>query len=197
MTYPSHLPEARAASWRAYRLTKLPYVERPCVVCGAPFNPRGAQRRCDPCRHRRCQTCGNEFKLKHSTQRFCSQSCNASQPATVARINKQRGKKPRTRYREERTKRDSVEDREWRSAVFTRDDYTCQICEIRGGRLQADHIEPYSLRPDLRLDIGNGRTLCEACHRQTPTYGWRAYWLKRSGDEVAAKRLAQEVLAFG
>ena len=59
----------------------------------------------------------------------------------------------------------------WRRYVFARDDYSCQICGLRGGRLNADHIIPYALRPDLALDIDNGRTLCVICHRKTPTWG--------------------------
>ncbi len=59
----------------------------------------------------------------------------------------------------------------WRARVFKRDDYTCQICGERGGKLDADHIKPFSLFPKLRLSLGNGRTLCVLCHRQTETYG--------------------------
>lgn len=59
----------------------------------------------------------------------------------------------------------------WRTAVFMRDDYTCQECRQKGGRLEADHIKPFALYPELRLAIDNGRTLCEACHKQTDTYG--------------------------
>jgi hypothetical protein len=59
----------------------------------------------------------------------------------------------------------------WRTAVFQRDDYTCQMCGQRGGRLQADHIKPYATYPDLRWDVSNGRTLCVPCHKKTPTYG--------------------------
>lgn len=59
----------------------------------------------------------------------------------------------------------------WRTAVFMRDDYICQFCRKRGGKLQADHIKPLSRYPELGLAIDNGRTLCENCHRQTDTYG--------------------------
>lgn len=61
----------------------------------------------------------------------------------------------------------------WRTAVFMRDDYTCQICNIRGGELNADHIKPWALFPELRYAIDNGRTLCVTCHRQTDTWGGR------------------------
>ncbi len=65
------------------------------------------------------------------------------------------------------------EGREWRTAVFTRDDYTCQSCGVRGERLHADHIKPYSTHPELRWALDNGRTLCVPCHKETPTYGWK------------------------
>lgn len=61
----------------------------------------------------------------------------------------------------------------WRSAVFLRDDYTCQICGIRGKNIQADHIKPFSLFPQLRFAIDNGRTLCFSCHLKTDTWGGR------------------------
>lgn len=69
--------------------------------------------------------------------------------------------------------RASMDFRLWREAVFKRDDYTCQICGQRGGRLHPDHIKRFSMFPELRFDVSNGRTLCEDCHKQTPTYGRR------------------------
>ena len=66
--------------------------------------------------------------------------------------------------------RNSVEYALWRTAVFVRDNYTCQNCNKYGEKLNADHIKPFALYPELRLAIDNGRTLCEACHKETDTY---------------------------
>lgn len=58
----------------------------------------------------------------------------------------------------------------WRSQVFERDDYTCVDCGARGMDIQADHILPFSVFEDLRLELSNGVTRCEPCHRATPSY---------------------------
>lgn len=51
----------------------------------------------------------------------------------------------------------------WRDAVKFRDHDTCQKC--RGKlNLEAHHIIPRSLRPDLINEFGNGITLCDRCH---------------------------------
>lgn len=66
--------------------------------------------------------------------------------------------------------RNSTEYKQWRTSVFERDSYTCVLCGQVGGRLNVDHIKPFSKFPELRLDINNGRTLCHVCHKQTDTY---------------------------
>lgn len=74
--------------------------------------------------------------------------------------------------------RNSVFSRNWRKAVYERDNYTCQKCGLRSKKgksviLNADHIKPWSLFPELRFNINNGRTLCIDCHRNTETFGSR------------------------
>ena len=70
----------------------------------------------------------------------------------------------------------------WRSDVFTRDDFMCQICSVRGGNLEADHYPKQfsaifhenkikNLQQALDCaefwNINNGRTLCKKCHNKT------------------------------
>ncbi len=60
--------------------------------------------------------------------------------------------------------RASLNSKLWREAVFARDDYICQQCGERGGRLHPHHIKPFAVFPDLRFAIDNGKTLCIPCH---------------------------------
>ena len=71
--------------------------------------------------------------------------------------------------------RKSLEYKLWREAVYKRDEWTCVWCEKKGGRLNADHIKPFSLYPELRFALDNGRTLCVECHRTTDTYGRKSH----------------------
>jgi len=69
--------------------------------------------------------------------------------------------------------------RQWRSDVFTGDNFTCQVCEKRGGDLMAHHIKEFSLIIEENKvntlekalscselwNINNGLTLCKRCHK--------------------------------
>lgn len=49
-------------------------------------------------------------------------------------------------------------------AVFKRDNYTCQYCGKVGGKLEADHIIPFS--KGGTDDMDNLVTACRKCNRQ-------------------------------
>ena len=64
--------------------------------------------------------------------------------------------------------RNSPAYKNWRTAVFKRDDFTCMMCnDNTGGNLQAHHIHPVrDHKNDLSMfDIDNGITLCRGCHK--------------------------------
>jgi 5-methylcytosine-specific restriction endonuclease McrA len=128
-----------------------------------------------------CEECGKLFEVSPSRSnkaRFCSKLCDTN--------NRNHGKTS-----EHEAIRKSAAYRLWRTSVFERDNYTCQDCGARCGNghavvLHADHIKPFAIFPELRLDPSNGRTLCSNCHKKTITYG-------RAGMFRNSINVAQEV----
>ena len=134
---------------------------------------------------RTCPTCNIVFyvaksRLKKRPAKYCSYKCRKTIPWNKGIPSPRFTGKNNPRWKGGITPinekiRHSLEYKLWREAVFIRDDYTCQICGIRGVKLNADHIKPFAFFPELRLSIDNGRTLCYNCHRNTSTYGNRVY----------------------
>jgi predicted restriction endonuclease len=62
----------------------------------------------------------------------------------------------------------------WRKAVFERDNYTCQKCGKKGGYLTAHHLKSFLYYKELRFDINNGLTLCDNCHQLVDNYKKKA-----------------------
>ena len=81
----------------------------------------------------------------------------------------------------------TLEYRQWRSDIFTRDDFTCQNCQTKGGDLEAHHIkELYKIIDEYKIknveqalnceelwNLNNGTTLCRKCHNLTKRYARR------------------------
>jgi len=117
-----------------------------------------------------CEVCGKIFHCQPSSIRLrnrqtCSLKCRGRMMGIKAKIN--RIKNGFTQHQIDRCIRYSKEAEDWRKAIFARDDYTCQMCGIRGGRLEADHIKPFAYFSELRFELSNGRTLCRKCHDTT------------------------------
>ncbi len=106
-----------------------------------------------------CSDCGKQ--LARRTAKKCRR-CVKLKPTTLLHIQI----------------RKVFEYREWRSDVFTRDDFTCQSCGQRGGKLNAHHIKLFlkilkenkikSLKEAVDCselwNLNNGTTLCLPCH---------------------------------
>ena len=53
---------------------------------------------------------------------------------------------------------------DWRLQVYKRDNYKCKIDKDCSGRIIAHHILGWSAYPELRYEVNNGITLCQAHH---------------------------------
>lgn len=116
----------------------------PCLVCSSPVHTQPAQ-------------------LKYRARSTCSPFCRR----VLARKRANERRIGYTKHQIDRLARYSIETGVWRNLVFKRDDYTCQICGVRGTYLEADHIKPWAFFSELRYEISNGRTLCKICHHKT------------------------------
>lgn len=124
---------------------RKPKIERMCEVCNKSFEV-------------------NKSQVDYGHARFCSKDCwNVWQRGKNA-PNWQGGKTA-----EKVAIRTRVVYRNWREAVYARDNWTCQECGARSNAeqsvvLNAHHIFSYSDFPEHYLELWNGVTLCVACH---------------------------------
>lgn len=148
-----------------------------------------------------CTVCKKSFKtyasrIKIGKGNFCSQRCWMDSPKRKAMMSKiHTGKKcpfaKPPRFEGEKhwnwqggktpanTKiRNSKRYKDWQRGCLARDNYTCQFCGLRGGRLHVDHIMAFAHFPHLRFEPSNGRTLCVPCHKTTDTYLSKSRWPK-------------------
>lgn len=75
----------------------------------------------------------------------------------------------REAYKKAQSVYNTVPYKEWRNYVFQRDLYTCQMCGKKGVKLEAHHVRPKYLNPELVLDKNNGVCLCKPCHQKIVT----------------------------
>ena len=122
-----------------------------------------------------CEVCGKEFYVVESRlrRRFCSRIC-------AGKIKKEQSNWKGGITLLRHSIRTNFKSRQWRSDVFTRDNFTCQECGQIGGRLNAHHRKSFSsilqyyeittleeaLECEELWNINNGITLCKKCHKK-------------------------------
>jgi hypothetical protein len=107
-------------------------------------------------------SCGNKSEIRLSA--FMS-----GQKCRKCYIENNTGENSRN-WKPEKTDEERVKERAfreydiWRKRVFERDNYMCDSCGQRGGRLAAHHLDGWHWCKEKRLDLDNGTTLCVSCH---------------------------------
>lgn len=156
-----------------YKLNKLHRTKKIywCTMCAIVGVKRKAKY-CKRCRltkgkvEVKCKACLQTFWSNRCRLRsFCSEICKLTSYKGRGNPNYIDGRTP-----ENHRIRNSERYKQWRTAVFKRDKYTCVWCGQKGGELNADHIKPFAYYPALRFNLSNGRTLCLPCHKKTDTY---------------------------
>jgi predicted RNA-binding Zn-ribbon protein involved in translation (DUF1610 family) len=130
-----------------------------------------------------CDNCGEEAIQKYDNynpkgkNHFCNKQCEGawrSENIIGEKCGQWKGGITDLRY----TIRNSRNYRLWRKECFEREDYTCEICNNRGGYLEVHHVKPFALICDEHniqsleeskmcnelWDTENGQVLCKACH---------------------------------
>lgn len=125
-----------------------------------------------------CKHCGVQYTtyrshMKHRGSSFCSRACNGKDQ-TLNRSGPNSATWMGGLSKENHRIRQSQAFKNWRKAVFERDNYTCVGCGQHGGYLEPDHIKPFAYFKELRFELSNGRTMCKPCHKLTDTYGHKA-----------------------
>jgi hypothetical protein len=133
-----------------------------------------------------CEICGKvylarRYHVKIGRSKYCSKKCRSIALSIMlqGRGNSQWKGGVTLQIRGLRF---SWEYKTWRDKVLIRDHYKCWICRQRGNF--AHHIFSFSLFPELRFEIDNGRTLCRICHDETHRLARKGIFLIPIDTEV-------------
>ncbi len=130
-----------------------------------------------------CDNCGEEAKQKYDNynpkgnHHFCNKKCEGEWRSINIigdKCGQWKGGITKLRY----AIRSSRNYRVWRKECFEREDYTCEVCDNRGGYLEVHHVKPFALILDENKiqsleeakmcnelwDTENGQVLCKKCH---------------------------------
>ena len=164
------------------------YLSLVCTVCSVPYTQQARlykvavwKDRCS--KHRKadapkCSTCGVVVTAGYAKCKKCNglektlpkklcKDCGITiDRKAVSRCLPCHNKQQDKGLSRERTKfQNSSAWKTVRTECFTRDDYTCQICNVRGGCLECHHVKRYTDNTAERLSLDNLLTLCYGCHK--------------------------------
>lgn len=169
---------------------RYPHLQRArvatCELCGKEFraiheNKNRPSKYCSKeCWSKRrtavskCVVCGKEIiDSQCRNRKVCSEECRKENIKIHYRGEKAPAWKG-GRTTTSKLRRTRIEYKEWRQAVFERDNYSCQRCGKSDNTLEAHHIKAQSQYPELIYDVSNGLTLCHECHKLTDNYANKA-----------------------
>lgn len=191
VTHPTHIRNGRGkhCGRECYDRSRTTRVTSVCLICGQTFEHKKSaigkycSRKCSGYAqrgknspnwkggpvHLTCVECGEPFEaLRWLSPRpkYCSLACTRK-AAPWAKSGKDHPNwKGGKAFSENGGHRYDDARIAFRSVVFERDNYTCQDCGERGGRLNAHHMFTWRDFPELRFEVWNGETLCLKCHKE-------------------------------
>ena len=145
-----------------YRNLQNRYCSR---ICFGKAIRKGKDKRCLICK-KQYHRPPSQIRLRGS--RFCSVKCRG-----IYQGKKQKGKNniqwKGGVSKESHRLRTSKKWKIWRQKVFTRDNFTCQLCGSKSQKglhvtLHPHHLKSFADYSRLRFTIKNGLTLCSICH---------------------------------
>ena len=149
---------------KEFKISKSRYVSGRGVFCSKRckhnYTPKQIKTRCDYCNK---LFVAKESELKRNKHHYCSRECYGSDYKnhySDKNSSNWSGGKQRERHN------GSYKYSDWRLKVYERDNFTCQNCGQKGGKLNAHHIFKWSEYNSLRFELWNGITLCEKCHKK-------------------------------
>lgn len=149
-------------------------VIKSCEVCDIQYEvqkcrehtARYCSKKCwsnrNPPNKKECQVCGKEYYTRHRNQFTCSNKCAGKRRSKIYIGENATAYKDGKSLKRDRA-RLAPQLKEWREAVYKRDNYMCQECG-NDSKIHAHHIKSWSSHDNLRFDIDNGITLCIFCH---------------------------------
>ena len=150
-----------------------------CPICGREFISKYHHKTAQYCSNKcrgiaisnskeiQCDWCGKQMVrcLSHiKKHNFCSRKCTGNW-ASVFAIKENSYNWKGGVYDKTMLIRRSKKYKGWARRIKERDNYTCWICEERGGKLCSHHLKDFGSYPKLRFIDSNGLTLCEFCHK--------------------------------